>query len=166
MNLTNFSNYHVWAGDKIRNVLKSLSEEDFTKELGDEFSFNSIRKLVLHSMGAIKFCLALDSEKDPDEFNTEYRTLQNFSKEELLNEWQKTDKEYTLLLKGKVSNEEITVPPFLGEEFTINKLDFYLQYIIHSTYHRGQIIIALKKLGKETVGTDYLFYFNELLKKK
>lgn len=166
MNLTNFSNYHIWAGDKIRDVLKNLSEEDFSKELGNEFSFNSIRKLVLHSMGAIKFCLALDSKKDQDEFNTEYKTIQNLSKEELLNEWQKTDKDYAILLKGKISNEEITIPPFLGKEFTISKLDFYLQYIIHSTYHRGQIIVALKKLEKEPVGTDYLFYFNELLEKK
>ncbi|NHJ05128.1 MAG: DUF1572 domain-containing protein [Candidatus Heimdallarchaeota archaeon] len=166
MNLINLSNYHVWAGDKIREILKNLSEEDFTKELGNEFSFNSIRKLVFHSMGAIKFCLALDSEKDSDKFNSEYKKLQNLSKEELLNEWQKTDKDYATLLKKQITSEEITIPPFLGNEFTISKIDFYLQYIIHSTYHRGQIIVALKKMGKETVGTDYLFFFNELLVKK
>jgi uncharacterized damage-inducible protein DinB len=57
---------------------------------------------------------------------------------------------------------KILVPPFLGKSFKVSKLDFLLQYVTHSTYHRGQITIALKKLGNEVVGTDYLFFLNEI----
>ena len=86
------------------------------------------------------------------------------TKKELLVEWKETDKKYAQLLQGNISGE-IVVPPFLGKSFRISKFDFLLQYITHSTYHRGQIIIALKKLGKNVVGTDYLFYLNEITQK-
>ena len=162
MNLDHFSSYHVWAGDKIRDLLKNLTDEEFTQELGSEFSFNTIRKLVFHSLDAVSFCLALVNEIDPDVFTEEIDETRKLSNQVLLQKWQETDKEYAKKLKTDREGT-VTIPPFLGQEFTVDKLDFLLQYITHSIYHRGQIIIALKKLGKEVVGTDYLFYLNDAL---
>ena len=161
MDLSNFANYHVWAGNKIRAIIEKLSEDDFTKELGDYFSHKTIHELCLHSMGACEFCLALVDGIEPDIFNARYENLMQLSQQEIIEEWKQTDYKYSQLLQGDVSGE-ISVPPFLGHSFIISKLDFLLQYITHSTYHRGQIIIALKKLGKEIIGTDYLFYLNEI----
>ncbi len=161
MDLSNYANYHVWAGDKVRALIEQLSEEEFFKNLGDYFSHNSIHELCLHSLAACEFCLALVDETDPDIFSARYGDLKKLSKKELLEEWKQTDYNYSQLLQGEVEGK-ILVPPFLGKSFKISKLDFLLQYITHSTYHRGQIIIALKKLGKQVVGTDYLFFLNEI----
>ncbi|MBK5113598.1 MAG: hypothetical protein KGD59_10700 [Candidatus Heimdallarchaeota archaeon] len=161
MSLSNFAIYHVWAGDKIRTIIEKLSKEEFTKNLGEYFSHNSIHELCLHSLGACEFCLALVDKIDPDIFSARYKDLMQLSQKELLEEWKKTDYKYSQLLQGNVKGK-ILVPPFLGNSFKVSKLDFLLQYVTHSTYHRGQIIIALKKLGKEVVGTDYLFFLNEI----
>lgn len=164
MNLEHFSKYHVWAGDRIRNILLTLDEDDFTKDLGEEFSFNTLHKLALHSLGAAFFCISLIEQIEPDEFNKRYKEISEYTPNKLIQEWKSVDEKYAQLLSGDLSGD-ITVPPFMGKEFTISKLDFLLQYITHSTYHRGQITVALKKLNKETIGTDYLFYFDELFNK-
>ena len=164
MNLDYFSSYHVWAGDKIRDLLKNLTDEEFNRDLGSEFSYNTIRKLVFHSLDAVSYCLALVNETDPDIFNEELDKTRTLSKLKLLQKWHEVDKEYSEKLKTDRKGS-VTIPPFLGKEFAVDKLDFLLQYITHSTYHRGQIIIALKKIGKEVIGTDYLFYLNEILNK-
>ena len=60
MDLSNFANYHIWAGDKIRTIIEKLSLEEFTTELGDYFSHKTIRELCLHLMVACEFCLAIN----------------------------------------------------------------------------------------------------------
>ncbi|MCK5185315.1 MAG: hypothetical protein KAQ95_13475 [Candidatus Heimdallarchaeota archaeon] len=165
VDITNYANYHLWAGDKIRVMIEKISKEEFTKELGDYFSHKTIRDLCLHSMGACEFCLALVDDVDPEIFNARYKELQQLPQQEILEAWKQTDQKYSQLLQSNVSGE-VMVPPFLGKSFKISKFDFLLQYITHSTYHRGQIIIALKKLDKEVVGTDYLFYMNEITSKE
>jgi uncharacterized damage-inducible protein DinB len=75
MDLNNYAKYHVWAGDKIRAIVEKLSKDEFTKDLGDYFSHNTIHELCLHSLGACKFCLALVDKIYPDIFSARYKDL-------------------------------------------------------------------------------------------
>jgi uncharacterized damage-inducible protein DinB len=164
LDFTNYANYHVWAGDKMREILADLPDREFIYELDNFFSYKTIRVLIEHIVLAIEFSITLVKQKKPEEFNKEVEELVKLPNDKLLEQWKKTDQKYANLLKGDLSGE-ITVPDFLGKEFTISKSDFLLQYITHTTFHRGQLVLALKKMGKEFVGTDYLHYLYEIAKK-
>ena len=54
-------------------------------------------------------------------------------------------------------------PNFLGEgEMKVGHDDYFTQYLIHTAYHRAQVMSAMRALGREGVGTDYLFYLSHL----
>ena len=94
-----------------------------------------------------------------------YEELYSLSKEKLLQRWKEADE--CLLENMKKREKPIEFLNFLTEElFTIDRNDFFLQYITHTVYHRGQLMSALKNLGKEGITTDYLFYLFELDKNK
>ncbi|NHJ84373.1 MAG: hypothetical protein FK734_02865 [Asgard group archaeon] len=164
MDLKNFSNYHVWAGNRIRKLLETVSEEEFEKDLGEEFSHPSLRKMIFHTIMAVKYCLAVVNN-DTENFNVEWEKIKKLPMKELLDQWQEFDVQYAEKLP--VDTNDTTRVIYFGEnDFDVPKLDFLLQYITHTIYHRGQIIIGLKKLGKQVIGTDYLFYLEELYSKK
>ena len=164
LDFINYANYHIWSGNKMREILVDLPDRDFIHELDSFFSYRTIRVLIEHIVIAVEFSIALVMQKEPDEFSKEIEELVKLSNGKLLVQWEKTDQKYANLLKGDLSGE-IIVPDFLGKEFTISKSDFLLQYITHTTFHRGQLVLALKKMGKEFMGTDYLHYLYEIAKK-
>ena len=164
MDFTNYANYHIWAGDKMREILTDLPDHEYIYELNDFFSYKTIRVLIEHIILAIEFSIAIVKQKELEGFNKEVEEIVKLSNDKLLVQWKKTDQMYANLLKRDLSGE-ITVPNFLGKEFTINKSDFLLQYITHTTFHRGQLVLALKKMGKELEGTDYLHYLYKIAKK-
>lgn len=164
MDFTNYANYHIWAGDKMREILTDLPDHEYIYELNDFFSYKTIRVLIEHIILAIEFSIAIVKQKELEGFNKEVEEIVKLSNDKLLVKWKKTDQMYANLLKRDLSGE-ITVPNFLGKEFTINKSDFLLQYITHTTFHRGQLVLALKKMGKELEGTDYLHYLYKIAKK-
>jgi uncharacterized damage-inducible protein DinB len=81
---------------------------------------------------------------------------------ELLSHWRKMD----LRLKWFASNRldfDAVFPNFLGKgEIKVNHDDYLNQYLIHTVHHRAQIMSAFRLMGKEAVGTDYLFYLSAL----
>jgi uncharacterized damage-inducible protein DinB len=43
----------------------------------------------------------------------------------------------------------------------VDALDFFLQYLIHSTHHRGQLAMTLRALGIDVIGTDYILFLSK-----
>ena len=67
----------------------------------------------------------------------------------------------------KLHESLFNMPNFLGEgTMTVNHDDYYIQYLVHTEYHRSQIMTALRILEKEATGTDYLFYLSHLQNQK
>lgn len=82
--------------------------------------------------------------------------------QEAMQHWEKLDRQ---LVEFASTHEDLdsTFPNFLGEgEMQVNHDDFLTQYVVHTAYHRGQIMSALRMMGKEGIGTDYLFYLSHL----
>jgi len=84
------------------------------------------------------------------------------SVEELMDEWRRVDE--SLIWFAENPDVEIAkFPNFLGEgEMTVDHTGFFFQYLLHSTYHRSQIMSALRMMDKEGIGTDFLFYLSYL----
>ena len=155
INLEKLCTYQIWADIQIRDILKGLTEEEFTCEIGPPFK--SIRNLCVHIVIAMEYNIKSFIEKIDVNAEKLYENLGKLSRDELLTKWEETEKK--LLETVQKAREPILFPNFLtGEEVVMDSADFFMQYILHTVYHRGQLVSMLKILGKEGVTTDYLFY--------
>ncbi|MFQ5833709.1 MAG: DinB family protein [Candidatus Thorarchaeota archaeon] len=139
--------YLLWANQVVWKTVLSLSDEEFDQPVGARVG--SIRSRYVHMVeGLWGWCQRWAGEaKDPrpdfdslgrDELN-EYLTAYNQRIINMIDE--PVAREHELEThRGKMS--------FSVEEFFFNLAN-------HATYHRGQIDMALRLLGKEVVPTDY-----------
>ena len=162
MLVENIASYHTWAGEKIRSVLNELADDDFNKILEEPFKepYDTLGSLCLHIVIALETCfIVVEKVTEKEESNKIYESVFRCSNEELLIRWQLLDEK---LAKAILEKKEGMVKVIhFSEPFDMPLSDFYFQYVNHTTYHRGQVILALSKLGKKTIGTDYLFMFKE-----
>ncbi len=160
MGLKKLAEYYVWANDIARKMLEEVSEEELSRNVVPPFG--SIRNLCTHIMLAIEYNIekrARGKDVDPYELG---KALHGTPKDGLLAKWREIDEkllEYAIV----ETDEEATFPNFLGEgEIRVNHDDFVLQYILHTVYHRAQIMSAMRALGREGKTTDYLYYLSYL----
>jgi len=132
--------------------------DEFTRDLIPPLG--SIQNHVFHTMIAIYYKIherVLIDDKDYQSITGKWSKL---SITELMDEWRKVDESLILFAENpdlKVSE----FPNFFGKgEMTIDHAGFFYQYLFHSTYHRGQIMSALRMMGKEGIGTDFLIYLS------
>ena len=152
--LKRLGKYQIWANDKYREILSNISEEDWEKALEDPIK--SIQEICSHIVLAVERCLTLINQ-ERDLIEEDVLPIFELSKDALLEKWKRNDYELNKLLKTKTEGK---VP--VGKFDFIDTEDFLFQYINHSTYHRGQLVFALRLLGKDATNTDYLFYLHYL----
>jgi len=162
MDLEKLARYMIWANDIARDLLEELAEEEFSRDVLPPFG--SIRSLCAHIMLAIEYNIETRVKKreiDPYELDERYH---NMPKEALLARWREVDGE--LLDYARVETDEAyTFPNFLGDgEIRVPRDDFFMQYLLHTTHHRAQVMSALRAMGKEARTTDYLFYLSDTAK--
>lgn len=160
MNLVDLAKYHRWANERTRSILMGLTGEEFTRDLIPPLG--SIQNHVFHSMIAIYYKIHHRIGIDEKDYHQITENWDKLSIDELMDEWRKVD-ESLILFAGNPSIEVSKVPNYFGKgEITIDHAGFFYQYLLHSTYHRGQIMSALRMMGKEGIGTDFLLYLSYL----
>jgi uncharacterized damage-inducible protein DinB len=160
MDLKKLADYHIWANDRAREIIRGLSEEEFTRDTVPPFG--SVKRLCVHMVLAIEYNLhrrVHGEAVDPYEMDD---ALDAMSVDELMTRWRIADlrlRDYALGYGDHVA----VFPNFLGEgEMEVGHGDYFIQYLIHTAYHRAQVMSAMRALGREGVGTDYLFYLSNL----
>lgn len=160
VNLEKLCDYQVWANNIVRDILREFTEAEFTREIGPPFG--SVKNLCMHIIIAIEYNIESFGKKVDLDAEELYKTLESLSKDELLAKWEEIDKKLRFHVNQK-GEELIEFPNFVsGGEVLIEPADFYLQYVLHTVYHRGQLLSMIKMLGKEGITTDYLFYLFHL----
>ena len=150
--------YHLWAGIQSRKQLEKLTDEEFSKNLGS--TVGSIQGKVEHIILAIESCFrTIANDSSPPDKMVEH--IKRMSKEELLTHWEQRDKKIANGFQ-QATKKNIMIERMDNSSFVMNLKDFYLQYILHTVYHRGQLNYCLKKLNKERIEADYLYFFDEL----
>ncbi len=151
MNLVKFAQYQIWANNLVREIIENLTKEEFKQE--------SIQNLCCHIILAIEWNTENIINKRSIDWEEMYEELLELPKEKLLVKWKEIDERLLEQVKN-IGEEEIEFPNFMKGEGIIEMTqeDFYCHYLTHTVYHRGQLMTALKKLGKKGVSTDYLFY--------
>ena len=157
MSIKNLGNYHLWAGNESRKQLERLTDEEFSKNLGP--IIGSVQDKVQHVILAIEYCFRIITN-DTSPFEKLVEHIKNMSKTELLKHWEHRDKEIANGLQ--VDTEKTAIIQRMDDSsFVMNLNDFYIQYVLHTVYHRGQVNYCLKKLNKERIEADYLYFFDE-----
>lgn len=146
--------YHMWTGNKMREVVEHLKEKDFQKNvLGKQ----SVRSICEHIVMALATCFNIADDKWDDGI---YKWISQASKLEMISKWNELDSRLAEVVR-EIPQGTIEVPHISDEPFEVQAMDFFMQYILHTTHHRGQLASALRLLGKDVPGTDYLMFFQE-----
>ncbi len=138
----------------MRQNVEELHDKEYTKKVMGK---NTVRSICTHIVLALATCFLLaDESKD----QSVYDWIRSASKLELLDKWNQLDKRLCRIIR-EIPQGTIEVSHFSEEPFEIDLMDFYLQYLLHTTHHRGQLATALRILRKDVPGTDYLMYFRD-----
>ncbi len=164
MGMKNLAKYHLWVGEKSRALLQELSEEEFVLDLGS--TLGSTKEKVVHICSALLrgFSLLKIELSFFDQLNAPggfYHLLDENTQSTLIELWKNLDYQLGHEIQNNLDGT-VAVPRRDGDSFCMMKDDFYLQYIIHTIYHRGQLNYCFKALNKPRVEGDYLYYFDEL----
>ncbi|MFX1265236.1 MAG: DinB family protein [Promethearchaeota archaeon] len=154
MTFKHLAEYHLWTGARMREIVEGLREKEYTKRVMHK---NTVKSICTHIVLALATCFLLADESEDQSI---YDWIGAASKLELLDEWTRLDQRLSSII-SEIPQGTIEVPHISEEPFEIDLMDFYLQYLLHTTHHRGQLAMALRILKKDVPGTDYIMYFRD-----
>jgi uncharacterized damage-inducible protein DinB len=146
--LERMGQYVIWADITIWGIVQGLSDEEFDGSLGE--GGGSIRKRYIH--------LAQDTwewyhdwidkspEDEPDFDGMSRDALFKFL----------TDYVHRFLKMIDDRTVDKIIFDNKGKDITINFDEILFHLVNHAAYHRGQIVMGLRLLGKEVQMTDYV----------
>jgi len=158
--------YDRWANRRVLKAASTLSAEQFIRDLGG--SFRSVRDMLLHIIGGEWIWLVYWTDPPTTLASlADLRTQRDalFSPDLLpdLNtvqlKWMEIEEEQSRFV-NRVSDEDLQkMLPFRGTQI---KLTHLMQHVAnHSTYHRGQLALAMRQLGAEPLATDFHVFLVE-----
>ncbi len=158
--------YDRWANNRVLRAVSTLSDEQFTRDLGG--SFRSVRDTLVHIIAGEWGWLAYWKERSPSAaFLADLRKRRGalFHPEAFPDaaavgrKWTEIEKEQAEFVNG-VTNESLEkMLPFRTTQASLAHLMQHLAN--HSTYHRGQIALMMRQLGAEPVATDFHVFLVE-----
>lgn len=145
--LEKLANYLQWANDTIWEIVETLSEEEFSRILYE--SGGSIRSRYIH--------LAEDTWEwyhDWHGESPEEPDFQSMTRTELYDFIKSYTAKWISLIDERTINE--FNDERAGKVLTLKFDEMFFHMVNHFTYHRGQIVMSLRLLGKEVPMTDYV----------
>ena len=82
-------------------------------------------------------------------------------RKELLKRWEVLDTRLSQAIE-EIPQDKVTVKHIKEEPFEVDVMDFFLQYLIHTAHHRGQLSKILSQMDLEVPGTDYIMFLGEI----
>ena len=137
----------------MRELLEDIDADTFVKQIGGR----SPKDLVQHIVLALETCFFF-AEQSKDE--SVFERVKRLPKQELLKRWEVLDTRLSTTIE-EIPQGTIPVTHIKEDPFEIDVVDFFLQYLLHTTHHRGQLVLVLSNLGYDIPGSDYLMFFGE-----
>ncbi|HRG57970.1 MAG TPA: DinB family protein [Bacteroidia bacterium] len=152
--IQNYSAFNTWANHRIAQWLMSLDESLLHQTTAS--SFPSIDLTVQHMLRTQKFWTAFVCENEVDHFDWSVKKadakliiheleMNSTQMEGVFNEFNEAGLEKILHLRMPWAKNDL------------NRYEYMIHVINHSTYHRGQIVTMARSLGisEGIVNTDY-----------
>ena len=150
--LLRMGQYMLWADEKIWAIVKTLSDDEFSREFDE--SSGSIHGRYLHmAEGHSQWYIRWTHEKS-EEFQ-----LGELAREDLFEFLQRYNERILDLIHG--NGFDVAEVPLLDGRILLPVEEMVFNIINHATYHRGQIAFLLRRLGKSISLTDYVPYLLE-----
>lgn len=158
--------YDRWANHRALEAASTLSEEQFTRDLGG--SFRSVRDTLVHMIGGGWILLNYWKKPIPDAaFRTELRQRREAlfqpngfpSVATVRVKWEEVEREQIEFV-DTLTDEALTRPfPLRNNHVSLAHLMQHLAN--HSTYHRGQIALMMRQLHGVPLATDFHVFLIE-----
>ena len=151
--------YNQWADRRMVEACSTLTNEQFTRDLGS--SFRSVRDTLVHLYGAEWVWNERIEGRSPMSLvaGTGFPDLASVRTK--LEEMDNFYIEYVARLTPQDLERVIHYKSFAGDEFSNPLWQTLHQLTNHASYHRGQIITLLRQLGAKPVTTDLIAYYRE-----
>jgi len=144
--------YMLWADKKVWAIVNNLSDDEFCRVLDD--NCGSIRSRYLHmAEGHSQWYIRWVNAK------SEETQLGELGREELFEFLQRHNELILDLIQG--NGFDAAEVPLLNGQILLPMEEMVFNIINHATYHRGQIVTLLRRLGKSVSPTDYVPYLLE-----
>jgi len=157
--LLDFIAYDRWANLRLIHTARDLDRHDFIRPVVS--SFPSVQQTLVHIIWAEELWLerwqgrsfvpALDAEK--------YPTLE--SVERKIVEIAERQRRFLEGLDPGTEERLVTYRNFRDEEWEYGLAQMVQHMVLHSAYHRGQLVTLLRQLGLTPPNTDYLTFVDE-----
>ena len=143
------ASYLTWANNTIWGIVETLTDDEFARPLAAEAG--SIHGRYIHlAQDTWEWFHDWHSEEpeEPDFLSMTRYDLYQFITS-YLKRWESLIENRTI---DQFTDERA------GETVVITFDEMFFHLVNHFTYHRGQIVMGLKMLGKEVTMTDYVPY--------
>jgi len=151
--------YHLWAHNKVLQQLKTITSEEWNKELGG--SFPSLREVYKHLVIAdyrwLQRWKGVPFADVPADFVFDSFTQLAATWQPVLGDMEATARQF---FEAGI-DEPISFITGKGAKHTMPFWQTLYQVVNHGTYHRGQVTNLLRMLNKEAVTTDIFLFFVE-----
>ena len=151
--------YNRWANQRMIDVVATLSDEQFTRDL--KSSFPSVRETLVHMLSADWVWLSRWLGSSPSAFPTDWDVSTLAA---IRARWAELEQQRSEFLDGLTPDaltRELAYRNIKGEPFS-NPLGHLLRHVInHSTYHRGQLTTMVRQLGVTPPTTDLIVFYRE-----
>ena len=148
--------YTRWADTILLEAVGQLTPEDYAREPVPGWA--SVRSSLVHMGGAMRIWRCrLEGEaitRFPNE--TDFANLGQAT--ELLREGHDAFDRLAAALSPEQADTLFTYTDLKGTSRTIPYWTVYRHVANHQTYHRGQVVSKLKRLGVETPPTDFIYW--------
>jgi uncharacterized damage-inducible protein DinB len=151
--------YNAWADRRLLDACASLTNEQFTRNLGS--SFSSVRDTVTHLYGAEWVWNERFQERSPSALLSGAGFPDLASIRAKLEEMDQYYIDYVSKLTQQDLDRVIRYKGFTGDEFSNPIWQSLHQLTNHASYHRGQVVTLLRQLGVKPVSTDLIMYYRE-----
>lgn len=162
MNIQDFRllyDFNSWANHRALEACAALTEEQFTRNLGN--SFPSVRDTLCHICGAEWIWLERWHGRSPAAIPSaaDYPNLEAVRRRSA--EVERDLLDYVASLNPEDLQRAMNFKTLAGVPHS-QPLWQCLQHVAnHSTYHRGQITTMLRQLGAKPVSTDMIAFYRE-----
>jgi len=156
--LNELLDYHYWAQERVFEAVEPLSQEQFTRDLGN--SFPSVRDTLVHiHFAECAWCARWQREPLPAPPSpAAFPDLDSVRKASRTHEAQMRALLERLGQDGVNQSMEYT-SRLDGKDHRSLFWQMFQHVINHGTYHRGQVTMMLRQLGAPPVGTDLIQFY-------
>ena len=151
--------YNHWANQRVLSALNPLTDEMFTRNMGN--SFVSLRDTLAHILGGEWIWLERWLGRSPKALlsASDFPTVQALQRR-----WAAVrldQNQYIQTLVPDHLKDDVSYTNTRGERYSYALWRQMLHVLNHSSYHRGQVTTLLRQMGAEPASTDLLVYYDQ-----